>query len=223
MTLVIAHRGAAAYEYENSLAAFRRAVALGADGIELDVHQTADGALVVVHDADLDGRPITQLSLDETRTVRLPNGERIPTLDEALATIGGDTLVFIEVKGLAERGDRQLFASIDGAPRPDHCQVHAFDHRIVRRLCRARPGLRGGVLSTSYPLDPAAQVTAAGAAALWQHKDLVDVPLAAIVHDAGYALYAWTVDDPTDMRSLLSIPVDGICTNRPDTAREVIG
>lgn len=221
--LVIAHRGASAEQPENSLAAFRRAVELTADGVELDVHATADGQLVVHHDPEIGGAPIGRLGLDQVRRHRLSNGEPVPTLADALAAITSAAVAFVELKTLPPSADAALLALIDGAPRPDRCQVHSFDHRIVRRLTARRPGLVAGVLSGSYPLDPAAQVRAAGAAALWQHEELVDPPLAAQVHEAGYRLYVWTVDRPTRMRELLADGVDGLCTNRPELAREVIG
>lgn len=223
MTLVIAHRGASAYEPENSLAAFRRAVDLGADGVELDVHETADGRLVVVHDAELQGRPIRDLPLDQVRCHRLPNGEPVPTLDEALTVLGEAMLAFVEVKALSATGDATLFGIIDASPAPRRCRIHSFDHRIVRRLGTARRDVPVGALSASYVIDPVAQVRAAGAQALWQQQDLVDAALVDALHDAGREVYAWTVDEPARIRWLSGCGVDGVCTNRPDVAREVLG
>src|SRR3954468_16218449 len=87
--MVIAHRGASGYEYENSRAAFRRAVLLDADGVELDVHATRDGAIVVFHDPELPtlGR-IAELDLTDVRRHRLPNGETVPLLAEILEIMG---------------------------------------------------------------------------------------------------------------------------------------
>src|SRR5687768_3494375 len=99
---IIAHRGASGYEYENSRAAFRRAVTLDADGIELDVHATRDGAIVVHHDPEIAGYgPIGQLTLVEARQVRLRNGEPLPLLSEVLDLVG-ERDVWIEVKTLPE-------------------------------------------------------------------------------------------------------------------------
>jgi glycerophosphoryl diester phosphodiesterase len=78
---VIAHRGASGYEYENSRAAFRRAVMLDADGVELDIHATRDGGIVVHHDPDVPGfGPIAEMTLAEARQVRIRNGESLPLL-----------------------------------------------------------------------------------------------------------------------------------------------
>ena len=220
--LVIAHRGASAYEPENSRAAFRRAIELGADGIELDVHETADGDYVVLHDATVAGRPVHELDLHEVCAHRLANGEPIPTLRHVLDDVAGRATVFIEVKASSEAGERRLLDIIDRSPAPRRCQVHAFDHRIVHRLVERRPRLKAGVLSVSYVIDPVAQVTAARAETLWQQADAIDGDLVTVLHQAGLALFAWTVDDPAHMRTLAALAVDAICTNTPDVAREVL-
>lgn len=220
--LVIAHRGASAYEHENSLAAFRAAVQLGADGIELDIHDTADGGLVVHHDPSLDGRPIRELTSGVVRRHRLASGETVPTLSEALATIGPSCRVFVEVKTLSPEHDAALFAALDGGPAPSNYHVHGFDHRIVRRLTAQRGGLVGGVLSTSYPTDPWRQVSEAGARELWQEVPLIDGALVDGAHARGFSVLAWTVDDPGRARELVRMGVDGLCTNRPDVIRQAL-
>src|SRR5829696_2080986 len=97
---VIAHRGASGYEYENSRAAFRRAVMLDADGVELDVHATRDGVIVVHHDPDVPGfGPICEMSVAEARQARIRNGEPLPMLQEILDLVG-ERDVYVEVKSL---------------------------------------------------------------------------------------------------------------------------
>lgn len=220
--LVIAHRGASGVELENSLAAFRRAVAMGADGIELDVHATADGALVVVHDEVLDGKPIPLLTLPQVRAHRLKNGEPIPTLAETLATIGSRTMVFVEVKTLPRARDELLLDALAAGPVPRNYHVHSFDHRIIQRVQRRAPNRVYGVLSCSYPVDPIGQMDASGATELWQHESLIDAELVRAVHGAGCRVYAWTVDDPARMKLLGDWGVDGVCTNHPDVARRAL-
>lgn len=222
MTAIIGHRGASGYALENTLAAFTQAVALGADGIELDIHATADDALLVHHDPDIRGRPIAGTTAQVLRSAPLANGEPVPTLADALGTIGTGVDVYIEIKALPARLDAALFAVMDAAPAPDRCHVHAFDHRLIRRLTTARPALSAGVLSTSYPLDPVPPVRAAGANTLWQHKDLVDAPLVALAHEAGIRVIAWTVDRPADATALAALGVDALCTNLPDRMREAL-
>jgi glycerophosphoryl diester phosphodiesterase len=225
LTLVIAHRGASAEEYENSLAAFRLALDQGADGIELDVHVTADGMIIVFHDAELAGRQICTLQSAMVLSHRLPNGETIPTLRQALDLITPRAIAFVELKSLPPDADATLLGLFAAAPRPDHCHIHSFDHRIIKRVTAngQRLTANAGILSGSYTLDPVGQVRAAGASALWQHRDLVDRPLAAQLHQAGFRLYVWTVDRPDGMQALIAEGVDGICTNHPALAREVTG
>jgi glycerophosphoryl diester phosphodiesterase len=223
LPFVIAHRGASAEETENSLAAFRRAVRDRADGIELDVHATADGELIVLHDPTLADRPLSAMTLREIRRHPLENGEVPPTLPEALAAIGPDTTVFVEVKGLAPAFDRRLIETLAGAPDPGRCHIHSFDHRIIRRLQHTgAPKSVLGVLSASYPIDPVRQMEEAAALELWQEQSLVDADLVKVVHRSGGKVYAWTVDEPLRIKELAGIGVDGICTNSPATTRRLL-
>jgi glycerophosphoryl diester phosphodiesterase len=196
---------------------------LGADGVELDVHDTADGELLVHHDPRLGNQPIRRMTAEAARAHRLTNGEPVPTLRDALAAVGETATAFVEVKSLDPAHDGVLLALLGTAAWSARAHVHGFDHRIVRRLKTRRPGLVTGVLSTSYPVDPFHQLAGAGASELWQHESLIDEPLVRGAHERGAAVIAWTVDDPARMRELLALGVDGICTNRPDVAREAVG
>ena len=220
--LVVAHRGASAREVENSLAAFRAAMQLGADAVELDVHATADGTLVVHHDEAIAGRRIPQLTAHQVAELRLSNGEPIPTLAHVLEAIGPRLQVFVEVKSLPPKFDDRLLEALRRGPNPDAYAVHAFDHRIVRRLGARSPALRRGVLSASYPIRPLVALQDAGATVLWQERTLVDRLLVDALHGAAMQLIVWTVDEPADMAQLLALGVDGICTNRPEIGRRAV-
>jgi glycerophosphoryl diester phosphodiesterase len=220
--LVIAHRGASGYETENSLAAFRAARERGADAVELDIHSTADGALVVHHDEMIGPHHVAHCSLAEARGHLLANREPIPTLEEALHAILPDLTAFVEIKSLASRHDETLFRLIDGAPAPGRVAVHSFDHRIVHRLGEKRPTLRRGVLNSSYPVNPVRCMADADADILWQQWQHVDQHLVDAVHAEGLQVFVWTVDDPDQLRRLLALGVDGVCTNYPDRAREAV-
>ncbi|HEY7611668.1 MAG TPA: glycerophosphodiester phosphodiesterase [Gemmatimonadales bacterium] len=219
---VIAHRGASGYEYENSRAAFRRAVMLDADGVELDIHATRDGAIVVHHDADIPGfGPISLLSREEARQVRIRNGEPLPLLAEVLELVG-ERAVYVEIKSLPEAYDEELLAVLDRGPAPDRYAVHSFDHRIVRRLGTCRPELRRGILLSAYLADPVAAMRGVGATTLWQEWQQVDQELVNRVHDAGCSLIAWTVNEIGDMERMARLGVDGLCGNYPDRIRVAI-
>jgi glycerophosphoryl diester phosphodiesterase len=219
--LVIAHRGASSIELENSLAAFRAARGQGADGVELDVHATIDGEIVVHHDPSIMGLPIAQTRATDLATVPLANGEPIPTLAQALDVLG--TLrVFVEVKVLDPRWDDRLLATLDRGPNPAGYAVHSFLEPVIRRLGEKRPTLQRGILSEVR--SPSAKQILADAAAqtLWPEQSTIEERLVQTVHGLGATLIAWTVDNPADLERLVHWGVDGLCTNHPERARRVV-
>jgi glycerophosphoryl diester phosphodiesterase len=219
---VIAHRGASGYEYENSRAAFRRAVMLDADGVELDVHATRDGDIVVHHDPEIPGvGPIAELSLAEARRARIRNGETLPLLTEVLELVG-ERDVWVEIKSLPPAHDQCLLEVLDRGPAPERYAVHSFDHRIVLRLGKLRPSLRRGILLSAYLQDPVSVMRTVGATTLWQEWQQIDQELVNRVHEAGYAVVAWTVNELGDLDRMVRLGVDGLCGNYPDRIRVAI-
>jgi|CXWL01.1.fsa_nt_gi glycerophosphoryl diester phosphodiesterase len=222
--LVIGHRGASGHALENTLDAFERCVApspTACDGVELDIHATADGELVVHHDPALaDGRSIHDLTAAELAAVRLRDGSAIPTLAEALAVLT-PIEVFIEAKGVSIHGLGRLRALMAGHPFPERLHVHAFDHRVIRRLFEADAALSLGVLSSSYPMEPVAPVLAAGARTLWQEWQLIDRELVERCRHEGVRVIAWTVNDARTAAHLGGLGVAGVCGNWPE--RLVVG
>lgn len=216
---VIAHRGVSSRAIENSIRAFELAVENPwgpCDAIELDIHTTRDGDILVHHDSILaSGRMISTSTAVEVRRELLKDGSRIPTLAEVLA-ISGRLTVHIEVKGIQERFDEVLLSQIRGAPSPERCQIHGFDHRVVARIGAQAPELTTGVLSSSYPLDPIGPVLAAGARVLWQEADLIDAELVSRAGGAGISVIAWTVNDAKRAAELAGMGVAGLCGNWPE-------
>lgn len=213
---MIAHRGASGYAFENSPTAFREAVERGVDGVELDVHTTADGGIVVHHDPVLTGgKPLGSLTMIEATSAMLSNGELVPSLATVL-TILGDRDVWIEVKSLPGAYDAALLAVLDAGPFPARYAVHSFDHRITARLARLRPTLPLGALLTARVIDPVAVLKAAGATTLWQEWTMIDGALVDVVHAAGARVIAWTVNDRSAAARLGHLGVDGLCGNFPD-------
>ena len=213
--LVIAHRGASGHAVENSIEAFRKADELRADGVELDIHATADGAIVVFHDACLpSGESISDSPAASIKEHRLANGENVPLLSDVLATIP-DLKVFIEVKHLDTRWDSALLKVI-AAGSPERCAVHSFDHRVVARLAALRPTLACGALSVARLVDPVHALDRALADTLWQEADYVDPALVQQVHDSNRRVFAWTINDAETAQRLTRMGVDGLCGNFPE-------
>ena len=217
MTSIIAHRGASAAERENTIAGFRAAAAMGADGVELDVRRSADDRLVVHHDARLaDGRVIRQTSAAD-----LP--DHVPSLDDALDACPG-MFVNIEIKNdpadpdfdttewVAHRVCAAL-ARRGGGPR---WLISSFRLETVD-VCRVvLPSARTAWLVERLEPDTIARTAAAGHAALHPWEPIVDESLIRAAHTAGLAVNTWTCDDPDRMRQLIAWGIDGICTNVPD-------
>jgi glycerophosphoryl diester phosphodiesterase len=220
---IIAHRGASGHAYENSPAAFRRAVELGADAVELDIHSTTDGALLVHHDGEVKGiGRIGELPRAAFDGYRLPNGESIPLLADVLKILAGLS-VWVEVKTLAPEFDGELLRTLDSGPNPAKYAVHGFDHRIVERLGRRRGSLRRGVLLASYLLDTLSVMRSAGADTVWTETHLIDADLVNLVHGAGGHIVAWTANEDREIRRLIDLGVDGICGNYPDRTQASLG
>jgi glycerophosphoryl diester phosphodiesterase len=195
---------------------------LDADGVELDIHATRDGGIVVHHDPEIPGvGPIAQLTLAEARQLRIPNGETVPTLAEILDLVG-DRDVWVEVKGLTSAYDRVLLEILQQGPAPQRYAIHSFDHRIVHRLGEVQPSLRRGILLSAYLRDPVAVMASVGATTLWQEWQQVDQELVTHVHEAGYTVIAWTVNEIGDLDRMVRLGVDGLCGNYPDRIRVAI-
>jgi len=220
--LVIAHRGATSAGPENSLAALAAVTASGADGVEIDVRATRDGELFLWHDEQLHGTGFACLTQADVRRVRLANGEGVPSLAEGLDALDPGLEVFIETKALPEALDGLFLDTLARGPARSRYRVHAFDHRIIRRLHGRRPDLPSGVLQVAYPVDPVAALRNASAGALWQEWRLIDQQLVDTVHRLRARIYAWTVNEPDDVVRLVALGVDGLCTDEPEVARRVV-
>jgi glycerophosphoryl diester phosphodiesterase len=232
-TLVIGHRGASAARPENTIEAFRHAAELGADWVELDVRRTADGALVIHHDAVLpDGRVIVELAAAE-----LP--DTVTSLAGALAACAGMG-VNVEIKNVRpdpdfDSDDRVAVAvaelllagDLPGDIALADILVTSFNPRTVAVVHEIAPAVPTGQLLFDLS-DREVAAAAIARAATDGHVSInpwdpfVDESLMARAGDAGLLVYPWTVDDPDRMRALIDLGVDGIITNVPDVARTIV-
>lgn len=232
---IVAHRGASGEAPENTLAAYRRALSIGVDGVELDVHLSSDHQLVVVHDYML-GRTAAGTGLVRDHSLaalqRLDAGrwfgegfagERIPVLADALDLLR-PVRVIIEIKngpiyhpGIAER--------VVGVVREvGHraITVSSFDHPVLLEVKALAPEVHTAVLYSARPIDPVRLARDAGAEILhpqWTHvtADVVDA-----AHRAGLRVETWTVDDPRDMAHVVETGIDAIMSNYPSRLRAVL-
>ena len=239
--LNIAHQGASADAPGNTLAAFRLALEMGADGFELDVMLSADGHLVVIHDDTVDrttdGRgPVRQKTLAELKTLDAGAkfdarfaGERIPTLQEALHLVAGNrAFVNVEIKTDSLKGDgleEKLVALIRGFGLGGRLLISSFNPFALWRMRRLAPDLP---LALLYAENQRVYLRNRWFAFLSRPDALnPSFRLATQEHvrwakSRGYRLYVWTVDEEPEMRRLIALGVDGVITNKPDLLRQVL-
>jgi glycerophosphoryl diester phosphodiesterase len=250
---VIAHRGGGALRPENTLLAFRHAVALGVDVVELDVHATADGVLVVIHDPTVDRTTdgagavptlgLAELhrldaghrwSVDGGRTFPYRGrGLRVPTFDAVLAALPSTRLV-AEIKPAAAAFAAEVCRAIQAAHAAERVLVGSFDGAALDEFRRACPTVATGassheagrfVTTSALPLVSAARPPAPALLlpTRWRGLPVATTRVIAAAHRFGVAVYAWTIDDEDDMRRLLDDGVDGIVTDRPDRLLRLLG
>ena len=223
MTAIIAHRGASRAELENTVQAFRRAAGMGADGVELDVRRTAEGALVVHHDAHLDdGRLIC-----ETDRIDLP--AHVPSLDEALAACAG-MWVNVEIKNdptepdfdPTERIADETIRSLIGRGEDERWLISSFRMATIDRCRLLAPTIRTAWLTEVITAAAIREVVSKGHLAIHPWHGTVTAAQVEACHAAGVQVNVWTCDDPAAIARLAAWGTDGICTNVPDVAIAVL-
>jgi len=239
MTRVWAHRGASAKAPENTLAAFRLAHELGADGLELDVQLSADGHVVVIHDETLDrtttGRgPVGERTLADLKALDASNGregfigEPIPTLDEVLELVGPTGItVNVELKNSVEvyAGlEQAVLEIVAAAGMADRVVYSSFNHISATQLARSSQPSRVGLLFSDVlaePWDYAQRLDVSALHPHWKYVDFVPETIERC-HALGLEINVWTVDSPTVARRLADLGADAVITNRPDEIRLVL-
>jgi glycerophosphoryl diester phosphodiesterase len=236
---VIAHRGASAYAPENTMSSFRKAMELGAQGIELDVQQSHDGHLVVIHDELLERTSsgkgwVKDKTLEELKSLDFGSwysgsfaGEQIPTLDEVMELISSwDGLLNIEIKSgvVIYPGIEQKVAdTISKFNRYDRVIVSSFNHYSLVQLRKLESRIRTGILYMAGIYEPwkyAAQVGACAIHPLFYNIRPETMPGCI---ENGIMVNPFTVDQPAMIEMIAKAGVDGIITNVPDVARKIIG
>lgn len=213
------HRGAPAYEPENTLRSIRAALAMGVRAVEVDVQLTKDGELAVIHDPTVDrttngSGPVRHFTLAELQKLDAGKGEPVPSLDQVADEVLGKAHLVIEVKHPEAAGAVQRFFR----RRPVFGEAHviSFWHPLVRELREQEPRLRTGVLFVGCPVDPVALARAALAEALVLHYAYVTPELVEAAHQAGLLVFVWNIDDVDTLQPYLTMGLDGIGSNRPD-------
>ncbi|MGZ3863343.1 MAG: glycerophosphodiester phosphodiesterase [Bacteroidia bacterium] len=248
-TLVIAHRGASNSEPENSLSAFEKAIACKADYIETDVHQTADGEVVIMHDLsvnrtctieknlrDKHGKKILikDLSKEEFLSLKIKNTqESPPTLDEAIKLINGRCKLLIELKKgndyypAIEQHILQIIKDNNAAEWVN--VIHSFDKNALLEINRQNTGMKlQKLIVFKLPLTSFnfSKKLNKDKFENWQGVNtyyfFTHKKLVRKLHKQGKTVFAWTVNKRRVAKRMISIGVDGVITNKPEMVRELL-
>lgn len=216
--LIYAHRGLSGRYPENTLLAFRQALAVGVDGIELDVHVTADGIPVVIHDRDVSRTTngsgnVEDMPLATLQTLDAGAGERVPTLAETLDLVGDAVHLDIEIKGLgAEQAVLDVLARFPDA----RWAISSFNWGILRELHRLDASIELWPLAERVEdaLFAVAAELGSPAVSLW--TGAYSVKTAGALRDAGLKVVAWTVNDGQEAERVRDLGAYALCTDDPE-------
>jgi glycerophosphoryl diester phosphodiesterase len=235
--LIFAHRGACKVAPQNTLPAFQAAMSLGADGVELDVHYSSDGKLMVIHNMTLEattngsGR-VTALTSEELRNLDAGShfgpqfiGTRIPLLDEVLDLCKGKLLVNIELKSLESPTANigvDVVRTVRAHGMSDQVVISSFNPLALRRAKKAGPEIECALLTApDLPGWMRSSLT------LWYSRTnsihpefpMIDEAYMAWARRRRMPVRAWTVNEEADIRRMIALGVDSIITDVPDVAK----
>ncbi|NLT65304.1 MAG: hypothetical protein GXX84_01720 [Acidobacteria bacterium] len=243
---IIAHRGASGDAPESTLEAYRLALALQADFIEMDAHRLKDGTIVIIHDSDVarttDRRgKLSRFTLSELKTLDAGSwfnksfpekarpeyeGLRIPTLDEVIDIVAGsDTGFYIEIKEPEHYPpdfESLLLSIIHNRRIRERTTVFSFSARSIMKIKALDPGMRTALLVSGRRIDPIASAIRVNAEELSLRHDLVTRALVSAARENELAISAWTVDKKPDMQQIIQLGVDRVVTNYPGRLRQLL-
>jgi glycerophosphoryl diester phosphodiesterase len=216
--LKIGHRGAKAYESENTLSSFQRAIALGVDAVELDVRKTKDNKIVVIHNSDVNkttngSGSVSDLTLEEIQKVVTEKGEHIPTLGEVLDFVGKQVKILVELK---ETGiEKQVLDLISEKGMIENVIIISFHEEALRKVRELNDEVATGLIYVRHknPVQSALDLKAEYLLPLYRFTHSANVKKA---HEKGLKVIVWTINTPEEAIEYKKKGVDGIATDRPD-------
>ncbi len=231
--LIIAHRGASDTAPENTAFAFEAAINAGADGIELDVQQTADGVLIVFHDMNMEritglDKNVSDVTYEEIQSLDAGrwfapefSGAGIMTFEEVLAFIDGRCFLNIELKNFSQKlnGEKQAADLILKYNMEDKCCVTSFSYDTLKRIKKCSEDIHTGLImsrASGYFYDLEAADAFSIKSMFIKEQTIVNA------HRCGKEVYAWTVNTSAEMKRLADIGADHIITDKPELAKEIL-
>ena len=225
--LVIGHRGAMGHETENTLPSIQKAMDLGVDMIEIDVFKIKSGEIVVFHDDTVDrltngpGK-IEDYNIVELRKLIVDGGHGIPMLQDVLKLIDNKVALNIELKGAGTADKVNFIMNYYIENRnwsADNFLISSFNWDELRAMRKYNPNVAIAVLTEENPADALEVAKELNAVAINPYFKQLNEEMANRIHDEGFKIYTWTVNEPQDIAAMEEIGVDGIITNFPERVR----
>ncbi|MER6224425.1 glycerophosphodiester phosphodiesterase [Streptomyces sp. 900105755] len=218
--LTIGHRGVMGVEPENTLRSFVAAQQAGLDLIELDLHLSKDGALVVMHDAEVDRTtdgtgPIAEKTLEELRGLDAGRGERVPVFEEVLDAVR--TPLQAEIKDVAAA--RALAEVMQRRDLVSRVEVSSFHDEAVAEIARLVPGVRTALIASRYGTDVVERAQEAGAATLCLNIRRLTLEVVEHARKADLRVIGWVVNTQDELRLVRALQLDGATTDYPEIKR----
>ncbi|MHA5048224.1 glycerophosphodiester phosphodiesterase [Streptomyces sp. SD15] len=218
--LTIGHRGVMGMEPENTLRSFIAAQQAGLDLIELDLHLSKDGALVVMHDADVDrttdgSGPIAEKTLAELRTLDAGRGERVPVFEEVLDAVRAP--IQAEIKDLAAA--RALAEVMHRRDLVGRVEVSSFHDEAIAEMTRLVPGVRTALIASRYGVDVVDRALEVGAATVCLNIRRLTLEVVEYARKADLRIIGWVVNTQDQLRLVRALGLDGATTDYPEIKR----
>jgi glycerophosphoryl diester phosphodiesterase len=216
--LKIGHRGARAYEPENTLRSFKKAIELGVDAVELDVRRTKDDEIVVIHDAEVDGTTngkgsVSELTLKEINQLVTEKGEKIPTLEEAIDFLDKKVKILVELK---ETDIEDTVINLIQEKRLEsNVIIVSFIEEALRRTRDLNDKIETGLIYVKHknPISAALELRANYLLPLYRFTHAADIQRA---HENGLKVIVWTINKPEEVQEYVKKGVDGIASDKPE-------
>ena len=218
LLLKIGHRGASAYEPENTLRSFQKAIELGVNAVELDVRRTKDNQLVVIHNANVNkttngNGSVNELTLDEIKCFVTEKGEKVPALEEALQFLGKRVTILLELK---ETGiEEQIINLVNKKGLIENIIIISFHEEALRKVRELDPKIITGLIYVRHknPVQTALDLNAQYLLPLYRFTHSDNVRKA---HENGLKVIVWTINTAEEVAEYKKKGVDGIASDKPE-------
>lgn len=216
---IMGHRGAKDEFPENTLKGIKHALELGCPAVEIDIHQTSDGEIVVIHDDTVDRTTngkgkVLDLNFASLRNLDAGLGEKIPTLKEVLELVRNfHSELVIEVKALGF--EEKLVSLLEKEKMIESVSVISFNHRIVKKVKEINSKIKTAILIYGLPVNAPEMIKAAKADGASLSVSTIDKELVEQCHKENFYVAAWNVNDPSKLKYFLDMGVDFLGTDKP--------